>query len=93
MDKTKFQPAGPELEEADEAQAPKRIDRCQLCKYGDVDTEGEGFMLCRRYPPRAQAILGAGPNGPRVLGTVASSPRVSPNDWCGEWVPRMAIAS
>jgi hypothetical protein len=93
MNKTQFQPTGPELEaNDDEAEVkPTRIDRCETCKYADASDDG--FLLCRRRPPSSHAIVGAGPNGPRVLGTVTSLPRVSPHEWCGEWLPKNAIAS
>jgi hypothetical protein len=90
MEKSKFQPVGRELAENDK---PTRVDCCATCKFGDVDTEGDGFLLCRRNPPRATPIIAGSPTGPKVLGTISSLPRVGPNEWCGEWSPAMAIAS
>ena len=52
---------------------------CRSCKFW-LDTGSE--RLCRRYPPIASFIPGAGVSGPQ---TVSFFPGLDGTGWCGEW--------
>lgn len=68
-------------------------ERCEHCKYFRPYVEG-GQGLCRRYPPRIEALSkdqwqqSAQDGMPAVPAFHQHRPIVTVNDWCGEWAVR-----
>lgn len=76
------------------AQGPvKRAKRCETCQFMERE---KGDTFCHRSPPTPQALvhIEKGPMGvrPVVLGTFASFPPVTVDQWCGEWQQRRGEA-
>lgn len=53
-----------------------RAQKCENCRFGEW-YEGVDEGYCVRYPPT--------PAGDRERGVDSHWPRVSTDDWCGEW--------
>lgn len=97
MDKTAFQDAIADAMDQP-TEIKKRPRRCENCKFAEINTgaepgDGQSGFECHRMPPRAQALLAQGRDGPRPVGTFASWPPVLADNWCGEWQPVIANLS
>lgn len=70
--------------------APSRVvpqDGCHNCKFLHVQPNGR-VAECRRNPPTPFLI----PSGEGQMSGVKMWPPISPQDWCGEHKPKLAIA-
>lgn len=66
--------------------------RCGDCRHFDPHAhDAAAAGTCRRYPPTAlQAIVNDPLRGPQQV-AASMSPPTSPESWCGEFAPRIAV--
>jgi hypothetical protein len=64
-----------------------RGERCEKCKFAQILPQNTNLECCR-FPPQQTFILVPSQQGPRVE-RLAASPVVTPNQWCGEFRPRI----
>lgn len=66
--------------------------RCADCKFWHRSSSAEP-STCRRQPPHVFVNRGTAPNGAEILQRTTAWPVATPNDWCGEFTPRLAVAN
>lgn len=67
-----------------------RIQSCRRCKFGEP-MGTDGMVECRRFPPDVTAV--AVPQGNQFgVAMQATFPKLQPDQYCGEWKPKMSMA-
>jgi hypothetical protein len=68
-----------------------RFHSCRRCKFGEP-IGPDGMVECRRYPPAVTAL--ALPNNGRInVAMQATFPKLQPDQYCGEWAPKLHRAN
>lgn len=66
-----------------------RPERCETCKFAVMLKKGEA-LECRRMPPVPTAFMVPGRNGGVEFPMYTAFPRVSGDNWCGEFRPKVS---
>lgn len=69
-----------------------RLQNCAVCKFAESTSRGNQPSLeCRRNPPIGGPVAIQQAPGQIQIQVIAAFPAVQPDNWCGEWKPKIAI--
>lgn len=60
-----------------------RPQSCLTCALKERDSAGD--LYCRARPPIVTPVIAVGKEGPQLMGSFSTFPKVEPDWWCGEW--------
>jgi hypothetical protein len=70
-----------------------RQNRCETCGYAERPNPSTQALECHAGPPGVGIIMMARPGRPPQPEPVAAFPPVRPEQWCGQWKPKVGMLS
>lgn len=66
-----------------------RPHRCEKCAWATPSHNNKGLLDCKRYPPTLTVFPVQDQAGRMAFQEYTCDPKVQPENWCGEFKPRI----